>query len=674
VAELDVAIGGQPRIREDFPRSIRELENVWIPLSDGTRLAARIWLPDDAEDDPVPAVLEYIPYRKSDGTAVRDSVRHPYTAGFGYAAVRVDQRGSGDSDGLLLDEYLLEEQDDALEVIDWLAAQPWCSGPVGIVGKSWGGFNGLQIAARRPPALKAIVSVFSTDDRYCDDVHYMGGCVVGSDMLSWASVMLSLNALPPDPAIVGERWRELWLERLEHTPPFVEAWLSHQRRDDYWRHGSVCEDYGAIECPVYAIGGFADGYSNPVFRLLERLSCPTKGLIGPWGHQYPEHAYPGPSIGYLQEAIRWWDHWLKGIDTGIMDEPALRVWMQNWIEPRSSYEGRPGRWVAEAAWPSGRVEEVARTLGEGTREVASPQTAGFDAGGWCGNGTLTPGDLPPDQRAEDGLAVTFDSEPLAEPLELLGFPEVELELASDRPCALVAVRLCAVAPGGASLLVTRGLLNLTHRDGHESPEPLEPGRRYRVRVRLNGIAHAVPAGHRLRVAVSSAYWPQAWPSPEPVTLTVFADESRLVLPRRPPRAGDDDLRPFEEPEWSAPLPVEVAGGGTSRWEQKRDLTSGRLELLIVNDNGRQHFPGGLAMGSHSSDHFSIVPDDPLSASARSESVTTLARGDWSVRVETRSHMTADGEAFRVANGIDAYEGEARVYTRSWDFSVPRDLV
>jgi putative CocE/NonD family hydrolase len=267
------------RTRTDFPRAVRLIDNAWIPLSDGVRLAARIWLPAEAEADPVPAVLEYIPYRKGDGTAVGDSTRHTYFAGHGYASVRVDMRGSGDSDGILLDEYLSQEQDDALEVIAWLASQPWCTGALGMMGISWGGFNSLQVAARRPPALKAIITVCSTDDRYADDVHYIGGCLLGIEMLSWASTMLAFNARPPDPAVVGERWREMWLERLEKTPPFVEAWLSHQRRDAYWKHGSVCEDYAAIECPVYAVGGWADAYTNAVLRLLAGLSCPRKGLI-----------------------------------------------------------------------------------------------------------------------------------------------------------------------------------------------------------------------------------------------------------------------------------------------------------------------------------------------------------------------------------------------------------
>jgi uncharacterized protein len=676
------------RIRTEFPRRVREIPNVWIELADGCRLAARIWLPEDAEEDPVPAILEYIPYRKGDGTAVRDSVRHPWFAGNGYAAVRVDLRGSGDSDGILLDEYLQREQDDALEVLSWIAAQPWCTGAVGIFGKSWGGFNGLQIAARRPPELGAVISAYSTDDRYADDVHYMGGCVLGSDMLSWASTMLALNALPPDPDVVGERWRDMWLERLDGSPPFVEAWLTHQHRDAYWKHGSVCEDFVAIECPVFAVGGWADGYTNAVFRLLEGLSCPRKGLVGPWGHAYPEEAYPGPSIGFLQECLRWWDHWLKGRDTGVMDEPMLRVWMQDWVEPRPFYAERPGRWVGEQSWPAPSVEARSFALnGAGLDERAGPevelchegaQTCGLDAGAWCPWGDWSnPTELPRDQRREDGLSLTFTSEPLAEPLELLGFPEVTLALASDCPNALVAVRLCDVAPDGSSLLVSRGLLNLTHRESHERPAALEPGRRYVVTVRLNAAGHRIPAGHRLRVGVSTTYWPHAWPSPAPVTLTVFAGaESRLVLPVRAAQSTDGVLRDLDEPEIGPPLQVErLDSPERSRRTISIDIATGRSSLVNVeNHGGRGRFPDGLVAEQRSIDAFSIMERDPLSATATSEWTIALERGDWRVRVETRSVMTADSESFRVTNDVDAHEGNTRIFARRSSFTVPRELV
>ncbi|MBM4298371.1 MAG: CocE/NonD family hydrolase, partial [Deltaproteobacteria bacterium] len=507
------------KIIHRFPREVRTIENCWIPLSDGCRLAARAWLPTDAEATPVPAILEYIPYRKRDLTRGRDEPMHRYFAGHGYAAVRVDLRGSGDSDGLLLDEYLPQEHDDALEVISWIARQPWCSGAVGMMGKSWGGFNSLQVAARRPPELKAIITVCAADDHYNDDAHYMGGCLLNEN-LTWGSVLMSYNAYPPDPELVGERWRAMWRERLEHAVFFPERWLEHTRRDAYWKHGSVCEDYGAIACPVYAIGGWSDAYSNAIPRLLVELKVPRKGLIGPWAHLYPHDGVPGPAIGFLQEALRWWDHWLKGADTGIMAEPMLRVWMQESAPPKPSQKLRPGRWVAEAKWPSLRIEVKRHWLSSnGLRsepdgalrfDLCSPQTTGLAAGEWCGFGA--PGEAPPDQRGDDGCALCFDSEALAERVEILGAPLASLEIAGDRPVALIAVRLNDIAPDGASTRVTLGVLNLTHRDGHEEPKPLEPGKRYSIKVRLNDIAHAFPAGHKVRLALSTCYWPIAWPA------------------------------------------------------------------------------------------------------------------------------------------------------------------
>jgi predicted acyl esterase len=533
------------QVKTKYPHKIREIENTWITLTDGTRLAARIWMPVDANDSPVPAILEYVPYRKNDFTSHRDAVQHPYFAGHGYAAVRVDLRGSGDSDGILMDEYLPQEQRDALEVLTWIAAQPWCTGDVGMIGISWGGFNGLQVAAHRPPELKAVISLCSTDDRYTDDVHYMGGCLLANDQLPWASSMFVRNGLPPDPHFVGERWREMWFDRLGNSPPYIEAWMTHQRRDAFWKQGSVREDYAAISCPVYAVGGWADAYYNAIFRLLAGLPGPRKGLIGPWAHMYPEMGVPGPAIGFLQECLRWWDYWLKGIETGIMSEPMLRVWMQESIEPDPHCTLWPGRWVAEPTWSSPNISTHAYCLNnadsldetpaaESQLDYLGVQYAGLDSAIWCAHGL--PADLVPDQRVEDGLSLTFTSAPLAETMEILGRPEVTLTLAVDRPNAVLAVRLCDVSPTGSSALVSRGLLNLTHRDSHEHPTILEPGKRYTITVRLNAKAHSLPAGHRWRVAISTTYWPWAWPSPEPVTLSLVTGKaSQLKLPVRPIR-------------------------------------------------------------------------------------------------------------------------------------------
>ncbi len=657
-------------------REVR-VEHAWIPLSDGCRLSARIWLPADAEDDPVPAVLEYIPYRKDDSTAVRDLKRHPYFASCGYAAVRVDMRGSGDSEGILYDEYLRQEQDDGLEILAWLAAQRWCTGAAGIIGISWGGFNALQIAARRPPELKAIIALCATDDRYADDVHYMGGCVHEA-MLGWASSMLAYNARPPDPTVVGEGWRELWLDRLERTPPYVEAWLSHQRRDDFWRHGSVCEDYAAIECPVYIQSGWADWYRNPVATLLEHLSVPRKGLIGPWAHVYPDDGRPGPAVDFARECVRWWDQWLKGIDTGIMDEPMLLTFMPEPVE--ATPEGarrwlRAGRWLTEPSWPSPNVETSELTLGAGRLGVAEPaEEAALELVGVQSAGIEASSALLVDQRADDARWLCFDSAPLEDELEILGLPHVVLALASDRPNALVAVRLCDVSPSGVSTLVTRGQLNLTHREDHAEPSPLEPGKRYGVRVRLDMIAHVFRPGHLLRVAVSPTSWPSAWPSPEPVTLTVFAGAgSRLELPVRRPAADEPELEPFG-PAQRVPSTVRVL---PRRSEEvvERDFETGRATFRTRRmDRDGARFEDGLLLLPTALDEHVIVDGKPLSARVRCERSFVIERGDWRTRVESTSTLTSDASSFHVTNVLEAYEDGVRVFVKNWLFSVPRDLV
>ena len=484
-----------------FPRAVRVIEHTLIPLKDGTMLAARIWLPEDAEQNPVPAILEYLPYRKRDGTYERDALTHPYLAGHGYAGVRVDLRGSGESTGLLFDEYAKQEQDDGVEVIAWLAAQPWCNGAVGMMGISWGGFNGLQIAARRPPALKAIVTICSTDDRYADDAHYMGGTFLTKAGLEWAFFFFSLMCLPPDPALVGDDWRAMWLDRLANIPLFQENWFQHQRRDAYWKHGSVCEDYAAIQCPVYAVGGWTDGYKNAIPRLLEGLKVPRKGLIGPWAHAYPHFAFPGPQIGFLQEILRWWDHWLKGIDTGVMDEPMLRAWMTDSVKPATHHDTLPGRWIAEPSWPPPGIKSRRLFLTDaGLREAAapltaravcSPQTVGQHSGEWVPFGRGR--DQAGDQQDDDARSLVFETTPLDAPIEILGAPIVTLDIASDRPLANLVVRLCDVQPTGESLRVSYGVLNLTHRDSHEQPALLAPGERYR----------RAPPAQRCRLGISS---------------------------------------------------------------------------------------------------------------------------------------------------------------------------
>ena len=670
------------KVVEDLPRAVRELRTVWIVLADGCRLAARLWLPADAESAPVPALLEYLPYRRGDATAVRDSQTHRYLAGHGYACLRVDMRGCGDSDGILHDEYLAQEQDDAVELIAWIESQPWCTGAVGMFGISWGGFNALQVAARRPPALKAIVAVCATDDRYADDTHYMGGCLLNGNF-GWASSMFAFCSRPPDPAVVGERWRAMWRERLENIPLLVETWTRHQHRDAYWRHGSVCEDYGAIECPVYAVGGWADAYTNAIPRLLAGLRVPRKGLIGPWAHAYPHMAKPGPAIGFLQECLRWWDHWLKGLDTAVMAEPMLRVWMQDGVPPAPSYDSRPGRWVAEPVWPSPSIQadnfflnpgRLDRTQGPQTPlTLRSPQSTGLAGGAWCAYGY--PGDMPLDQRIDDAFSLTFDSGELDGRLEILGAPVVTLDVAADRPNGLLAIRLSDIAPGGAATRVSYGLINLTHRDGHERSSALQPGLRCTVRAQLNDCAHAFDIGHKVRISISSAYWPMVWPSPELVTVTLYSGASRLHLPVRSKRREDLSLRSFAEPEGAAALANETLRPPQRRRELARDIVSGATTITAYLDRGSERLPGtDLTFDSNTVLHHRIRDDDPLSAEVEAASIYEMARGSWKIRTETRTRLSSTREEFLISASLEAFEGDTQVFHKAWERRIPRDGV
>ncbi|WP_096187670.1 CocE/NonD family hydrolase [Evansella halocellulosilytica] len=667
----------------DFPRKVRKWENVSIPMSDGAKLSAHIWLPEDADQNPVPAIMEYIPYRKNDFTAIRDSVRHPYFAGHGYASIRVDIRGSGDSDGVLLDEYLKQEQDDALEVLSWIADQPWCTGSIGMIGKSWGGFNSLQVAARQHPALKAIITLCSTDDRFADDVHYRGGNVMASDMLWWSSTMFAYNARPQDPNVVGESWRENWLNRLENTPPFVEKWLQHQRRDDYWKHGSICENYDDIQIPVFAVSGWQDGYTDSVFRLLEHLPNESKGLIGPWAHEYPEVATPEPAIGFLQECIRWWDKWLKGKDTGIMDEPKLISWIQESELPEVTYEKRPGKWVGDDSWPSKNIDEASLWLTDGKLTdhvidgeeytIPSVQGHGFYAGVFCPFGQ--PGDLPADQRLENGKSVVFTSEPMKKSIDLLGHPVFHAEISSDQENALLAVRLCDKAPTGESTLISWGMLNLNHRNSHEFPEELELGKKYQISVKLDSLGQNIPEGHRLEVAISPTYWPQAWPSPKPVNLTVFSGENtRLALPIRTAQPEDKECGKFDVPETAEVIDREILRKEERTRKVIHNPIDGVWTLEDYSDEGeRRLLLNGIEHGSVNKNTYTIKENDPLSAHVKCEWELTVGRGNWQTKLVTNSEMSCDEESFYLVNTMTAYENDEKVFNKTWKKEIKREF-
>ncbi|MBK1868203.1 CocE/NonD family hydrolase [Aestuariivirga sp. YIM B02566] len=666
-------------IRTEFPYAVEVVDPLWITLADGTRIATTLWKPKTK--DKVPLVVEMVPYRRRDGTVFRDVEIQAYWAGFGVAVCRVDIRGAGDSDGLLADEYLPREQEDACEIIAHLSAEAWCNGNVGMVGISWGGFNSLQVAARRPPALKAIITLCSTDDRYADDVHYMGGALITEDEM-WSNFMLVKNAMPPDPQIVGDAWRDMWLKRLEANTSWSEHWLRHQCRDAYWKQGSVCEDFSKIDCAVLAVCGWEDSYSNSVARLLEGLSSPKRAIMGPWTHAFPCRGNPGPQIGYLQEALRWWKYWLAGEATGIMDEPLYRVFVIEEERPRSYYETHRGHWVAEEAWPSPRIDWQTRYLNPigldreaktgAERSVRSPATAGTDCGRWGGYGGTSP-DLAIDQRREDGQALCFDTEPLAEAITLLGAPEIELELTVDVPKVNLAARLCDVYPDGTSALMTYGVLNLSHRDSHEFPEDCPVGKPFKVKLKLNDFAREIPAGHRIRLALATQHWFVLWPQPTLATATIRTGLSTIRLPVRPAGPRDTSVR-FEPAEIAPPVPsTDITAGAVTKTVED-DLGSGIRTIKLRSDGGTQSIDDrGIVTSSWNNDTFFIHPDDPLSAKLVTEYAWAIRSGPSDMEAKSRTELTADAGNFYLTWQIEAREKGRVIHSKGATRTIKRDF-
>ncbi|CAM5252646.1 peptidase S15 [Streptomyces spiroverticillatus] len=659
------------QIRTEFPYGTT-CEDVTIPLADGTHLYARIWRP--VTQEPVPALLEYLPYRLSDWTAPRDWQRHPWYAGHGYASVRVDVRGHGNSEGLPGDEYDAQELSDGVEVVNWLAEQPWCTGKVGMFGISWGGFNSLQIAALAPEPLKAIVTVCSADDRYDNDVHYMGGSVLAVDMHAWAATMLAFVCRPPDPAQVGDVWKDMWLKRLDAVDPFIHTWLDHQTRDDYWKHGSVCEDYSAIDAAVLAVGGWHDPYRDTVLRLVEHLDpSRVRGLIGPWSHQYPDRGLPpGPAIGFLQETLRWWDQHLKGEDTGVMAEPLLRSWISESHPPATTYPSLPGRWVGDTAWPSPLVTPTSYGLQGPPVVVDSPMHTGLDAGRFFPFGNDS--DLPPDQRDEDAKSASFDFPVTDAPIEILGRAKVRLRLTMDVPQGQAIARVCDVAPDGSSTLVTRGVLNLSARNGRDRADAWQPGATEEVTFELNGIGHTFPPGHRVRLSVSSAYWPWIWPQAGSAGFVLDPAGSSLELPVRT-HTEHPEIR-FEAPEQSPPLNVEFPANPDERPERLvvRDVAKGEWKLEVdPRYGGTRIYPDGLEFTEDALETYTINEKDPLSAHTRSDWTIRLRRPDlaWDTEVVTRSEITCDASDFLTSSEVTCKEGGEVVFHRVWERRIPR---
>jgi uncharacterized protein len=640
-------------------------EELWIPMPDGVRLAVTLYLPDRG-DGPWPVILEYLPYRKDDWTLQRDLTLYPYVVDRGYVGARVDIRGTGRSEGRLPDgEYSEQEQRDAVEVIDWLAGRTWSTGAVGMWGISWGGFNAIQVAMRRPESLKAIVAVDASHDLFRLDIHYIDGIMhldeyeLGIDL--W-------NAVTPAPGFPIDE--EILAQRFD-AEPWLLSWLRHQRDGPFWRRGSLSPRYDRLRVPALLVGGWLDGYRDSIARMLAHVPAPSRGIIGPWNHAWPHDATPGPEIEWRAEAVRWWDHWLKGEDRGLLEEPRLAVYLRSWHPPDPRLEVVPGTW-RWADWPIKGAEERVLHLGadgslggtasaEAVHRLPYRPGAGVEAGSWWG-------ELPVDQAPLDAICLVYDTPPLEEDTAIVGFPVAGLHASVDAPLAHWFARLSDVDPDGRVTLVTGGGRNGAHRRSAELPEPLTPGVAERLEVTMRLTSWVFPAGHRIRLAVSNHLWPMMWPTPHRMTMSLHVADSHLILPVVP--VGPSEGPTFDPPEKT----VAPEGLGTrdeihpAPWEVERlDGTS----LAFWRGEEERRFPWGR-MRSIEYLRFKVSDHRPDRAAALGEGDLDVTLPGRTVTWRTRLSLRSDFERFHYRfRRILAEDGRV-IRERTWNESIPRD--
>lgn len=682
VLALTTAAGSQSRLPDVSHEGI-EIKEVWIPLPDGVRLAASLFMPADREAAAVfPVLLEYLPYRKDE---IRDKLFGLYSFFIeqDYIIARVDIRGTGASEGRLIEyEYTDQELRDGEAVIDWLSKQAWSSGSVGMFGLSWGAFNSIQTAMRNPPALKAIVALMGTDDLYHDDVHFIDGMMhvdsyeLGQDMQ---------NILPKPPDYVFD---EAYFSDRFDTEPWLLIYTRRQRDGPFWNRASLNSDYSSIRVPTFVIGGWYDGYRDSVPRMLENLEAPVKGMVGPWGHTWPNYPYPGTGMEWRREAVRWFDQWLKDKNTGILDEPRLAVYIRDW-HPPGVIDEVPGRWRWEDGWPIDRTEKrelyaladhtlsEVRPVGDDgqTHRLRYIPTVGVEASGnvnWWG-------DFPWDQRGTDAYSLIYDSDPLEKDLEILGFPRAILHVSADAPLAHWIVRVSDIAPDGTVTQVAGAGLNGAHRKSSEEPEALVPGRAYKLEFDLHFTSWVFPEGHRIRLAVNNALWPMIWPTPYAMTtsLTVGgADTSHIVLPVVPPSDEErpDFLPPVEDPVLPGYGNLKVtdeSGSGNSRtWKIERSPLDSQTRITVSGAGGLT-YPWGTIQYMRER-IYTAQDSDPARAGVTGKTRFTIEIGNRTVTVEADLSVTSDREYFYYTYTRRALENGKLLREKTWKEPIPRD--
>ncbi len=655
-------------------------EHVSIEMSDGVRLAATLYRPDGA--GPWPAVLEALPYRKDDVTGHSRS-EYRRLAEAGYVLCRLDVRGTGSSEGIATDEYPAVERTDMATVIDWLATQPWSLGTVGMYGYSYSGFNSIQIAMERPPALKAIIPVYATDDRYGDDVHYYGGAVKQLDQIDYPTYMVAMNALPPVPDVYGEGWREEWDRRLETTEPWVLTWLEHQRLDDYWKAGSLFVDYGAIECPTMIVAGWADGYRNNSLRTFERLTCPKRLVIGPWAHASTDTSIPGPNHDLIPEHVRWWDRWLKGIDNGVDREPPIVLFAQRSTLPAPDRAEVRGEWRYEPTWPADRLRPTEWKLVDSLAEPDHPD-GGFDElevrgdvghTAWISCAGVMPWGQPDDQRPDELHSLTYTWEPLDRELEILGHARLRVRVTSSAPVSFLSAKLCDVFPDGTSSLVTRGMLNLAHRESREHPSALTPGEAVDIELVLEAMSWTFEPGHRVRLDLAGTDWPNAWSPPEPVTLSVDRASASLELPVLDGPTPVDERPSLAPPNLGDPDEAGTSGAPheSVRWSVTHEALTRITSANAGSTSENEATETVPAMRSHYDGVVSVSTVDPAQAVARGEAEFEMRWPEATVISRAECTIASDASAYHATIDLVVHEDGEERFRRRWERAIPRDL-
>jgi putative CocE/NonD family hydrolase len=651
----------------------------YIPMKDGVRLAVTLYMPEGAKpDEKFPAILEYLPYRKDDWTLSRDWDLHSYWVRRGYITARVDIRGTGSSEGAPPDrEYSEQEQQDGLEVIDWLSKQAWSNGNVGMMGISWGGFNAIQMAERHPPALKAIIAICATEELFHDDIHYIDGLMHVDEFEPAMDLELGLTRspdFPTDEKSLAERFDQ---------PPWFLLYLRQQRDGPFWRRASVAPDrYGSYTVPSFMIGGFLDGYRDSLARFFEKSKAPIKALLGPWNHTFPHDAEPGPAIEWRAEATRWWDYWLKGKQNGIMDEPRFEVYMRRPYPPDPNIKEVPGEWRAEKTWPpAGQKTETLffhpdSSLGKSAPAVASQikqelkyvPSIGIEAGFWWG-------DFTTDQRPIDAYSLVYDSAPVEKDTPIFGWPRAYLQVSADAPLADWFVRLSDVAPDGTVTTITGAGQSGAQRESATDPSDLEPGKKYLIPIELHLTSWIFPPGHRIRVAISNALWPMIWPTPYPMTTSLYLGgerASRLELPMVPAEGIATPHFPAIEP--APPMTEQVTSTGDTwppkDWTVTRDLMAGTTRVVWSGEDAG-HYPWGETK-DYEKMSYEVGDGEPAASTVHADASTTVILPNrtlvWSIVINLRS----DAKNFYYHFERHLSENGKEIRVKKWDDTIPRD--